>query len=197
MSHSWCRVELEWGPHSSPDPQHNVLLPMLHFLSTRLWWINPSPPEHPKLHSEEVTHPESNGQPSTMPREECDFILVGSHKRKSTWLENPSTASFSPHGGQCLGLEQEHGYWAQPARVGIWLWPFLWEWPSVPWFLLQMKTRVPNSEGLCKDEQGPWMLAIEIMSLSVFSWRIRVYSNLYWFFSQFQIFFSSVLKRAS
>lgn len=123
MSHSWCRVELEWGPHSSPDPQHNVLLPVLHFLSTRLWWINPSPPEHPKLHSEEVTHPESNGQPSTMPREECDFILVGSHKRKSTWLENPSTASFSPHGGQCLGLEQEHGYWAQPARVGIWLWP--------------------------------------------------------------------------
>lgn len=35
------------GPHSSPDPQASVLLLKLHFLSTRLWWTHPFPPEHP------------------------------------------------------------------------------------------------------------------------------------------------------
>jgi len=35
------------GLHSSPDPQPNILLLKLHFLSTRLWGTCPFPPEHP------------------------------------------------------------------------------------------------------------------------------------------------------
>ena len=63
------------GPHSSPDPQHKVLLPKLHFLSTRLWWTHPSPPEYPNLCSEEMTYPKGNGQSSTMSAEGKNVTL--------------------------------------------------------------------------------------------------------------------------